>query len=308
MSSAEAKYVAIAGCCANILWMKSQLTDYDIIYKKIPIFCDNPDAIVISNNPVLHLRIKHIDIRYHFIEDHILERDIELHFIPTQYQLADIFTKPLDETTFKRLIVKLGKCGGGDDDDGLLVDRRDGDGGEAGGVKRLWRRQVVSEGGGVVVVGGVVVPTAMVAVHGDGEVVVWVVAGGESGGGAVGRWQWCCMSVVAGCNGDDDGSRVDNGVVSVEMMGLTVVAVVDVVAAAVGVSGVGGGLVMEMWRLGCMATVGGESDRSGDGKCFWGSPKKFAGKLFRWRRPAAGGWKWWWWPAAKVAGGGRERE
>ncbi|GJU29993.1 hypothetical protein Tco_1173582 [Tanacetum coccineum] len=107
MSSAEAEYVAAAGCCANILWMKSQLTDYDIIYEKVPIFCDNTSAIAISNNPVLHSRTKHIDIRYHFIRDHILKGDIELHFIPTQYQLVDIFTKPLDEPTFKRLIVEL---------------------------------------------------------------------------------------------------------------------------------------------------------------------------------------------------------
>ncbi|GKA10555.1 hypothetical protein Tco_0689988 [Tanacetum coccineum] len=105
MSSAEARYVAAAECCANILWMKSQLTDYDIIYEKVPIFCDNTSAIAISNNPVLHSRTKHIDIIYYFIRDHILKGDIELHFIPTQYQLADIFTKPLDEPTFKRLIV-----------------------------------------------------------------------------------------------------------------------------------------------------------------------------------------------------------
>ncbi|GJV25022.1 retrovirus-related pol polyprotein from transposon TNT 1-94 [Tanacetum coccineum] len=83
MSLAEAKYVAVAGCCANILWMKSQLTDYDIIYEKVPIFCDNTSAIAISRNPVLHSRTKHIDIRYHFIKDHILKWDIELHFIPT---------------------------------------------------------------------------------------------------------------------------------------------------------------------------------------------------------------------------------
>ncbi|GJR76780.1 retrovirus-related pol polyprotein from transposon TNT 1-94 [Tanacetum coccineum] len=108
LSSAEAEYVAIAGCCANILWMKSQLTDYDIIYEKVPIFCDNTSAIAISNNPVLHSRTKHIDIIYHFIRDNILKGDIELHFIPTQYQLANIFTKPLDELTFKRLIVELG--------------------------------------------------------------------------------------------------------------------------------------------------------------------------------------------------------
>ncbi|GKD15089.1 hypothetical protein Tco_1199496, partial [Tanacetum coccineum] len=99
---------AAAGCCASILWMKSQPTDYDIIYEKVPIFCDNTSAIAILNNPVLHSRTKHIDIIYHFIRDHILKGDIELYFIPTQYKLADIFTKPWDEPTFKRLIVGLG--------------------------------------------------------------------------------------------------------------------------------------------------------------------------------------------------------
>ncbi|GJT11245.1 retrovirus-related pol polyprotein from transposon TNT 1-94 [Tanacetum coccineum] len=108
MSLAKAEYVAAAGCCTSILWMKSQLSDYDIHYKMVPIFCDNTSAISISNNLVLHSRTKHIDIRYHFIRDHILKGDIELHLIPTEYQLADIFTKPLDEPTFNRLKVELG--------------------------------------------------------------------------------------------------------------------------------------------------------------------------------------------------------
>nr|GEV18093.1 retrovirus-related Pol polyprotein from transposon TNT 1-94 [Tanacetum cinerariifolium] len=107
-SATEAEYVVAAGCCANILWLKSQLTDYDIIYEKVTILCDNTSAIAISNNPVMHSITKHIDIRYHFIRDHVLKGNIELHFIPTQYQLVDIFTKPLDESTFKRLIVELG--------------------------------------------------------------------------------------------------------------------------------------------------------------------------------------------------------
>ncbi|GJZ93599.1 hypothetical protein Tco_0665802 [Tanacetum coccineum] len=69
----------------------------------VTIFYDNTSAIAISNNPIIYSRTKHIDIRYHFIRDHILKRDIELHFIPTEYQLADIFTKPLDELNFTRL-------------------------------------------------------------------------------------------------------------------------------------------------------------------------------------------------------------
>nr|GFA62914.1 retrovirus-related Pol polyprotein from transposon TNT 1-94 [Tanacetum cinerariifolium] len=85
MSSTEVEYVVAIGCCASILWIKSQLTDYDIIYEKVPIFRDNTGAIAISNNPVLHSRTKHINIRYHFIRDHILKGDIEFHFIPTQY-------------------------------------------------------------------------------------------------------------------------------------------------------------------------------------------------------------------------------
>nr|GEW57460.1 retrovirus-related Pol polyprotein from transposon TNT 1-94 [Tanacetum cinerariifolium] len=104
----EAEYIDAARCCANILWMKSWLNDYDIIYENVPIFCDNTSAIAILTNPVLHARTKHIDIRYHFIRDHIIKGDIELHFIPTQYQLDDIFTKPLNEQTFKRLIIELG--------------------------------------------------------------------------------------------------------------------------------------------------------------------------------------------------------
>ncbi|GJU66693.1 hypothetical protein Tco_1252952 [Tanacetum coccineum] len=107
MSSTEAEYVAAAGCCLSIVWMKSQLSDYDIHYKMVPIFCDNTSAIAISNNPVINSRTKHIDIRYHFIRDHILKGDIELHFILIEYQLVDIFTKPLDEPTFTRLKAEL---------------------------------------------------------------------------------------------------------------------------------------------------------------------------------------------------------
>ncbi|GKB29654.1 retrovirus-related pol polyprotein from transposon TNT 1-94 [Tanacetum coccineum] len=85
-----------------------QLADYDVLYDTVPIFYDNTSAIAISNNPVLHSRTKHIDIRYHFIRDHILKGYIELYFVPTNLQLADIFTKPLVEPSFTRLVAELG--------------------------------------------------------------------------------------------------------------------------------------------------------------------------------------------------------
>ncbi|GJR20371.1 hypothetical protein Tco_0968898 [Tanacetum coccineum] len=107
MTSTEAEYVVAAGWYAQVMYIKSQLVDYDILYDKVPIFCDNTNAIAISNNLVLHFRTKHIDIRYHFIRDHILKGDIELHFVPTDLQLADIFTKSLAGLSFTRLVAEL---------------------------------------------------------------------------------------------------------------------------------------------------------------------------------------------------------
>ncbi|KAJ9561101.1 hypothetical protein OSB04_006261 [Centaurea solstitialis] len=106
-STAEAEYVAAGICCAQVLWLRNQLQDYDIQLSKIPIFCDNTSAIAIANNPVLHSKTKHIEVRYHFIRDHVMNGDIELHFVPTEYQLADLFTKPLDVTRFNMLISEL---------------------------------------------------------------------------------------------------------------------------------------------------------------------------------------------------------
>ncbi|KAI3697734.1 hypothetical protein L6452_30831 [Arctium lappa] len=103
-STAEAEYVAAGSCCAQVLGMRNQLLYYDLQLSKIPIYCDSTSAIAIANNPVLHSKTKHIEIRYHFIRDHVMNGDIEIHFIPTDYQLADLFTKPLDETRFNFLM------------------------------------------------------------------------------------------------------------------------------------------------------------------------------------------------------------
>ncbi|KAJ9545389.1 hypothetical protein OSB04_025096 [Centaurea solstitialis] len=107
-STAEAEYVAAGICCAQVLWLRNQLQDYDIQLSKIPIYCDNTSAIAIANNPVLHSKTKHIEVRYHFIRDHVMNGDIELHFVPTEYQLADLFTKPLDVMRFNMLLSELG--------------------------------------------------------------------------------------------------------------------------------------------------------------------------------------------------------
>nr|GEY85676.1 retrovirus-related Pol polyprotein from transposon TNT 1-94 [Tanacetum cinerariifolium] len=69
MSFAEAEYVSLSVCCAQVLWMRTQLTDYGFHFDKIPMYCDSKAAIAISCNPVQHSRMKRIDIKYHFIKE-----------------------------------------------------------------------------------------------------------------------------------------------------------------------------------------------------------------------------------------------
>ncbi|GAV76351.1 hypothetical protein CFOL_v3_19826 [Cephalotus follicularis] len=110
LSTTEAEYIAAGSCCAQIMWMKQQLLDYGFNFVKVTIRCDNTSAICLEKNPVHHSITKHIDIRYHFIKDHIEKGDIELVFVPAQEQVADIFTKPLDEQTFSKFRLELGLC------------------------------------------------------------------------------------------------------------------------------------------------------------------------------------------------------
>ncbi|GJW21364.1 retrovirus-related pol polyprotein from transposon TNT 1-94 [Tanacetum coccineum] len=108
ISSTEAEYIAMSGCCAQILWMRSQLTDYGLGFNKIPMYCDNKSAIALCCNNVQHSRSKHIDIRFHFIKEHVENGVIELYFVNMEYQLADIFTKALAKERIEFLINKLG--------------------------------------------------------------------------------------------------------------------------------------------------------------------------------------------------------
>nr|GEV68543.1 retrovirus-related Pol polyprotein from transposon TNT 1-94 [Tanacetum cinerariifolium] len=106
--TAEAKYVSLSACCAQVLWMQTQLTDYGFHFKKIPIYCDLKSAIVISCNPVQHSRTKHIAVCYHFIKEHVEKGTIELYFVKTDYQLADLLTKALPADRFNYRVRRLG--------------------------------------------------------------------------------------------------------------------------------------------------------------------------------------------------------
>ncbi|GJY89838.1 hypothetical protein Tco_0505034 [Tanacetum coccineum] len=108
MSSAEAEYVALSASYAQVMWKRTQLKDYGFNYNKIPLYCDSQSAIAISCNPVQHSRTKHIHTRYHFIKEQVENGIIELYFVRTEYQLADMFTKALPEDRFQYLVRRIG--------------------------------------------------------------------------------------------------------------------------------------------------------------------------------------------------------
>ncbi|WVZ96842.1 hypothetical protein U9M48_042425 [Paspalum notatum var. saurae] len=108
LSTAEAEYIAVGSCCAQILYIKQTLLDYRVELSRVPLLCDNDSAVKLANNPIQHSRTKHIDICHHFIRDHVAKGDILLRNVGTKEQLAeDIFTKPLDESTFSSLRSEL---------------------------------------------------------------------------------------------------------------------------------------------------------------------------------------------------------
>ncbi|GJU38906.1 retrovirus-related pol polyprotein from transposon TNT 1-94 [Tanacetum coccineum] len=108
LSTVEAEYVSLSAYCAQVIWMRTQLTDYGFHFNKIPICYDLKSAIAISCNPVQQSRIKHIAVCYHFIKERMEKGMIELYFVKTDYQLADLFTKALPVDQFNYLVRRLG--------------------------------------------------------------------------------------------------------------------------------------------------------------------------------------------------------
>nr|GEZ99764.1 retrovirus-related Pol polyprotein from transposon TNT 1-94 [Tanacetum cinerariifolium] len=84
------------------------ISNYGIAFNKIPMYCDNKSVIALCCNNVQHSRSKHIDIRYHFIKEQVENGVIELYFVNTEYQLADLFTKALGRDRIDILTNKLG--------------------------------------------------------------------------------------------------------------------------------------------------------------------------------------------------------
>jgi hypothetical protein len=86
------------------------MRDFGVSFERVPLMCDNTSAISIAKNPVFHKRMRHLERRHHFLRDHVEKGDIEMRYIDTKRQLADIFIKPLDASHFADLWGEIDVC------------------------------------------------------------------------------------------------------------------------------------------------------------------------------------------------------
>lgn len=109
LSTTEAEYIALTHGVKEAIWLNRMLRELNAIEDciPVPIFVDNQSAIKLCKNAEYHKRSKHIDIRFHFVRDVVNRREIELNYVPTDAQLADIFTKPLCKQKFCDMREKL---------------------------------------------------------------------------------------------------------------------------------------------------------------------------------------------------------
>ncbi|KAI5312565.1 hypothetical protein L3X38_041738 [Prunus dulcis] len=100
-SSTEAEYRALANTAADLSWIRQVFLDLKMFLPDAPImYCDNLSALALSSNPVYHSRIKHLDIDFHFVREKVQRKDLIVQYIPTEEQIADVFTKGLHSPIF----------------------------------------------------------------------------------------------------------------------------------------------------------------------------------------------------------------
>ena len=113
LSTVESEYIALAVATSECIWIKQFLSELGYDQRSTVIFEDNQGCIALAKNPIVKSRVKHVDIKYHFIRDMIHSKQIDLQFISTKNQCADIFTKALPRDTFQHFISVLNLVGMG---------------------------------------------------------------------------------------------------------------------------------------------------------------------------------------------------
>jgi histone deacetylase 1/2 len=107
-SSTEVEYKALPDGTAEVIWLQYLLTDLQVPSVSAPtIWCDNLGATYLSANSIFYARTKHVEVDYHFVRDRVAKKEMQIHFIPSQDQLANVLTKLLSTDSFTAFRFKL---------------------------------------------------------------------------------------------------------------------------------------------------------------------------------------------------------
>jgi hypothetical protein len=111
LSSTEAEYRGAAVAACEVAWLRTLLEDLGVqVDQQVVIHCDNLSSIQLARNPVFHARTKHIEVHYHYVRERVLAGDIDLVYVSTEEQIADIFTKALGAKKLQHFWTMLGLC------------------------------------------------------------------------------------------------------------------------------------------------------------------------------------------------------
>jgi hypothetical protein len=125
LSSCEAEYLSTTHCAKDILWFRNLFEELGFLQTLATIlFCDNQGTIVCTHDPHGHTKMKHIDIRAHFIRDCVNKKLIDVIYIPNHSNIADLLTKPLAKILQQRWtkMLRLDRGQGGVLDDDPVVE------------------------------------------------------------------------------------------------------------------------------------------------------------------------------------------
>jgi hypothetical protein len=112
LSTTEAKYVSTTKRVKEAIWMQGLISELGVTQDVINVYCDSHSAICLTKNDMYQFNTKHIDIKYHFIRDIVVEGKIKVDKIHTDANSADMLTKPLSNTKFKHCLDLVGVRGG----------------------------------------------------------------------------------------------------------------------------------------------------------------------------------------------------
>jgi hypothetical protein len=107
-SSTEAEYMAMSDCSRQVSWARNIFYELGYQLGPFPVYADNQGSIFVGSNPVQEIRMKHIDIKYHYVRECMAKKKIDLFWVPSDDNTADLFTKNLGRIKFEKFRARLG--------------------------------------------------------------------------------------------------------------------------------------------------------------------------------------------------------